>query len=584
MPDWQKPTQAVTVRFFKYFFLLLALAITIKIVFDGFSYYLARRSLDSELESKKIASLEHLGILTKRSRAHLIDTLETRCLERDQLAMFRILDATLKQKLQDAHFKSLELRSKVFLLLGNIEKEHKDWAAVVDLAYLKEAPTQPTFTLARLRRFVRPAGSVSRDDPNYEIVSANILNLIDEQTRADVAALADYEATRRQAEETITAKLGRDAPYLKSIEVLEQRLARLKDARAKNQAQLGSDNDDLLSRYAVWTEALTGGFADNPILDEMTFQLDQDDREKLGKLDCKRFGQYVEKVTGRPLDVSDVSKAGLWEMYRGALYRFFNTPPVAQTLLVTLFLGALGALTINTLRLSKIGWWSAQPDPAWGELVLSPLVGALAAFGIFLLGSAGLLLTGDSKSGSAGATALSPFFIGMLGFISGLLYDEAFGRVRRFGAQFFAGDDPTVTAGPEDLSLAEALRTAKATYVAELFLKFGIGKRIASEAQFTLLVPSDEAMSGLTLQAWKEISEPITRSKFETWFRRHHATKNVNKSDVAAGTVTEIETEADAKYPLEIAEDALLVNKIKVVQADISWGNGVIHILEEDVP
>lgn len=584
MPNWQKycPPRAVIVRFFKYSFLLLALAINIKIVFDGFSYYLARRSLDGELESKKIASLEHLGVLTKRSRAYLIDTLETRCLERNQLAMFRILDAGLQEKLQAAHFKSLELRSKVFLLLGNIEKEHKDWAAVVDLAYLKETPTQPTFTLARLRRFVRPVGTLSRDDPAFQTASAAVLNLIDEQTRADVAALAGYEAARSEAEKEITAQLGRDGPYFKSIEVLEQRLARLKEARATNQALLGTDNDDLLSRYAVWTEALTGGFADNPVLDEMRFQLDQDDRQKLGKLDCKRFGQYVEKVSGRPFEVPQV-QAGPWDVYQGALYRFFNTPPVAQTLLVTLFLGALGALTINSLRLSKIGWWSAQPDPAWGELVLSPLVGALAAFGIFLLGSAGLLLTGDSKSGSAGATALSPFFIGMLGFISGLLYDEAFGRVRRFGAQFFAGDDPSVTAGPEDLSLAEALRTAKATYVAELFLKFGIGKRIASEAQFTLLVPSDEAMSGLTLQAWKEISEPITRSKFETWFRRHHATRNVNKSDVAAGTTTEIETEAVAKYPLEIVGDVLLVNKIKVVQADISWGNGVIHILEADV-
>ncbi len=70
-------------------------------------------------------------------------------------------------------------------------------------------------------------------------------------------------------------------------------------------------------------------------------------------------------------------------------------PPVAQTLFVTLVLGALGALTINVLRLSKVGWWSAMPDPAWGELVLAPTLGALAAFGIFLLGSSGLLLTSD---------------------------------------------------------------------------------------------------------------------------------------------------------------------------------------------
>ena len=259
-------------------------------------------------------------------------------------------------------------------------------------------------------------------------------------------------------------------------------------------------------------------------------------------------------------------------------------PLIAQTLFVTLFLGAMGALTINVLRLSKIGWWREQEAPAWGELLLSPFVGALAAFCIFLLGSTGLLLTSDVKAGQSGVTSLSAFFIGLLGFVSGLLYDEAFGRVRRFGTQLFGADEPNAIATPEDRSLAEALRTAKAAYVAELVLKFGIGKRIASEPGFTLLVPADEAMSRLTLQAWKEISEPITRSKFEAWFRRHHATKTVNKSDVAAGTVTEIQMETDAKYPLEIAEDLLLVDKIKVVQAGVEWGSGVIHVLEEDLP
>ena len=55
------------------------------------------------------------------------------------------------------------------------------------------------------------------------------------------------------------------------------------------------------------------------------------------------------------------------------------------------------------------------------------MLGALAAFGIFLIGSAGLLLTSDARS----AQPLSTAFIGLLGFVSGLLYDEAFGRVRR---------------------------------------------------------------------------------------------------------------------------------------------------------
>jgi hypothetical protein len=197
-----------------------------------------------------------------------------------------------------------------------------------------------------------------------------------------------------------------------------------------------------------------------------------------------------------------------------------------------------------------------------------------------LLGSSGLLLTSDAKSG--GATSLSAFFIGMLGFVSGLLYDEAFGRVRRFGSQFFATDSPVIVIGPEDRSLAETLRNAKASFVADIVLKFGIGKRLSAEPEFTLLVPSDEAMSRLTLQQWREISEPTTRTKFEGWLRRHHALKRVVKADVAAGAVTELQAE-DGKYTLAIAGSDLKINQVRVVQPDVSWGNGVIHILEEDV-
>lgn len=39
----------------------------------------------------------------------------------------------------------------------------------------------------------------------------------------------------------------------------------------------------------------------------------------------------------------------------------------------------------------------------------------------------------------------------------------------------------------------------------------------------------------------------------------------------------------EGKYALAAVEGVLTVNTSKVAQADISWGNGVIHILKEDV-
>jgi hypothetical protein len=107
------------------------------------------------------------------------------------------------------------------------------------------------------------------------------------------------------------------------------------------------------------------------------------------------------------------------------------------------FHGCAGRPTVNAPRLSQLGWWRGQRDPLWGEIFVSPILGALAALAIYLVGSAGLLLTSDFRAAQSGASALSASFIGLLGFLSGFLYDDAFGRVRRVGAQLFAGDTVT---------------------------------------------------------------------------------------------------------------------------------------------
>jgi hypothetical protein len=43
-------------RFLKYSYLVVALLLTTKIAFDGYSYYVARRSIDAELEPRKFSA------------------------------------------------------------------------------------------------------------------------------------------------------------------------------------------------------------------------------------------------------------------------------------------------------------------------------------------------------------------------------------------------------------------------------------------------------------------------------------------------------------------------------------------------
>src|ERR1700731_1513872 len=55
-------------RFWKYVVLIGCVILTLIVVFDAYSFYVARRDIDSELRSKKVSSLEYLGVLSQRKR------------------------------------------------------------------------------------------------------------------------------------------------------------------------------------------------------------------------------------------------------------------------------------------------------------------------------------------------------------------------------------------------------------------------------------------------------------------------------------------------------------------------------------
>src|SRR5271154_3429583 len=62
----------IAVRLFKYVVLIAGVSVTLMVVFDAYSYYVARRDIDAELRSKKekaVFSLEYLGVLSQRQRA-----------------------------------------------------------------------------------------------------------------------------------------------------------------------------------------------------------------------------------------------------------------------------------------------------------------------------------------------------------------------------------------------------------------------------------------------------------------------------------------------------------------------------------
>jgi len=565
-------------RFCKYVVLLLSVILTLKAVFDAYSFYVARRDIDAELRSKKV-SLEYLNVLSQRERALALTTLEGRCLERVQLTMFRIFDA---DPIQRAYRELMAIKNVMVETVKNLGPE------VIDVDKAVKFFDGIEFQLSRIDEHLVPLNDAAKSSANYQ----KLKNEITIQTEKYIAVAGGDKALRQQAEDIISKRNFADSKYwnMSAIKALATRIDQLREERKSNKERFG-DVEDVMVRYAVWIAALTGGAASqHPELDDLAYINERADNVTLQSADCNNFKEYYEAVTSRILAADPtLGKGNTWDklvhVYQQYLLLYFQTPPAAQTLWVTLLLGGLGALTLNMLRMSSVGWWGLQSDPLWGEIIVGPLLGALAAFGIFLLGSAGLLLTADSS----GAQPLSGYFIGLLGFLSGLMHDEAFGQVRRIGIKMFGAkpDEEVVNARAEDRSLAETLKSNSASLAAGLVLKYGIGTRVSLESEFSLLVPSDEAIGRLALTTWTMLNDTQSGA-FEKWYKHHHAAKRITKADVAGGgtttAISELSVDDGTSYVLALDEGELKINNVRVLIADVIWNKGVVHILSGDFP
>jgi uncharacterized surface protein with fasciclin (FAS1) repeats len=141
-------------------------------------------------------------------------------------------------------------------------------------------------------------------------------------------------------------------------------------------------------------------------------------------------------------------------------------------------------------------------------------------------------------------------------------------------------------ARPEDRSLADVLRQNRAALIADLVLKYEIGKRITAEKEFTLIIPSDEGMGRVPLTSWNALNDP-RQDAFEKWIQRHHAAKRVMKSDVAKDStgkpVSALEMDDGTSYTLSLEGGDFKINNVRVLTADIPWGKGVIHIVTDEL-
>ena len=601
-------------RSLKYTALIVLAGLHLFYIVILFSSYTVRRDLESDMA--KLGGDESLDTLVMLSRTGG-DTVrkirQYRCLQRDALAFYRIATMDLRRNISEVYAHTLAMRQalRAFIqsepMLDRRESELRfdnAWGIPLagDLVFQSNAsPAEKQKVIEAFRtrldeRFKEFQADAGRHKQVMELLNAK------QQNVASPEALRAAAQRQQQYEQELfdLTSIGRLEDALATMNK-DMKNAGLKDAKRLN----------ILIRKVAAEEALGRGERQASYLSEIASQLESSGQsEALKDLDCAKLDQELTAkivagltakrseeltpeqkalVTGYLAQRSGNESApvlsevkSLVQVVHGPVTQaFLGFPTSAQTLIVTMLFGSLGALSLQALRLSNRGYWAPISEPSWGEIVISMWLGMAAAIIVYLLASIGLLVVSDGRSNAAEVSTVGASLVALLGFVSGLLNDEAFGRIRQFGLQFFK-DETSKTANADatgpNAELAQRLRDANCTRFAELARLHCLGTTLAPKDQFTLFVPGDTTFDGRPLSEWTALANPKQGAPFM-------ALVNGRLVDSATLSAADLETlpqltMADGSVvPLERAGADIRFRGERIeVGQPYKWRNGTIFV------
>jgi hypothetical protein len=118
---------------------------------------------------------------------------------------------------------------------------------------------------------------------------------------------------------------------------------------------------------------------------------------------------------------------------------FVIAPYDFLVLLLVMSMGALGGM----VRILRDYGDPNRPNPAPRDYFFIPLIGVVVAIGGYVLAKTGLLLLSSTKE----ETSLSPFMIGLVGIVSGLLAREVIDRLAGAGRHILENRAPQAKGG-----------------------------------------------------------------------------------------------------------------------------------------
>lgn len=603
-------------------------------IFAVFASYVDRRNFDTALKSTSSNNLsyEYMYYAFEGARDQLENLRDQRCAERDALTFYRLSTFRLREAYSEAYQIGLGLRAAIRQFIN----ERKD---KLDLSKMETTLNNSWgILLAGELIFRAEVGDADRKQIGDELnhTEEDLITKANEQLRADpslyqlVQQISDdlkadpFDALKQLAQQSLDSSS--HIFDLSAVSAFEQQLQRLNEA----------------SLQALWNkdDPISHIFIQRLLLDNVARGTDLQGAAKiasevfnpargtananLANLDCspaytraieaahKFFDQYVrpgliqtllpeiskpdhaETRLGDAMDSAwqhisqkagqdPVSfKAGYLSWFSRANVWLLSQSTTLQTLLVTVLFGVAGALCLNALRLSRRGVWKTVEDPGWGEILLSIVLGGSAALVVFLLATLGLIVVSDGQSRGGDFTTVGASLVGVLGFVSGLLNESAFGRIVFVGQQFFG---QTADGRQEDDELVRTLKQLGCTRFAQLAAIFDLAPQYsAGSVPQTLFVPFDGVFDALPLSQWEQLSAREAPQYFTMLGERLTHEGKLTITDIKAmselkmhdGTVLHVETGGD---PPEIRLDGV---KLRSVPAE--WKGGVIFVMEGAPP
>ena len=106
----------------------------------------------------------------------------------------------------------------------------------------------------------------------------------------------------------------------------------------------------------------------------------------------------------------------------------------------------------------------------------------------------------------------------------------------------------------------------------------GLVETLKGDGPFTVFAPTDEAFEKLPKGTLESLLKPENKAKLAAILTYHVVPGKVMAADVVK--LSEAETVQGSSVKIQVKGSTVMIDKAKVVKADIACTNGVIHVID----